>query len=104
MVDGIVRTGLHRPLEDAADAILHAQLSGIARHSEKSDILTPWKEYARRRCEVYVTGGVPDASLRRGVFSRSANVSAPHLNSVEAQIPRRFAQGSGSGPDVWDNE
>ena len=52
--------------------------------SSKSDILTPAKEALRRRREVYVSSGVPDASLRRGNIRRAFNPARPHLNSMEA--------------------
>lgn len=103
MVDArgmIVRTGVHAPLEEAANEILRQQLSGITKHSDKSDILTPWKEQARKSREVYVPSGTPDASLRRGAFGRSANLGAPHLNSIEGHSPARRVRTS----SPWDSE
>ena len=98
---GIVRSGLHKPLEDAANEILRSHLAGITRHSDKSDILTPWKEQDRRKREIYVTSGTPDPALRRGTFSRSVNPEQGHLNSVQGQIPSKF---NGHGPNSWDRE
>lgn len=79
----VLRSGVHKEMEDAADEILRRSIAGITKHSEKSDILTPWKEHARRSREVMVPSGVPDAAVRRGSFHRSANLGAPHLNSIE---------------------
>lgn len=101
MSSGIVRTGLHKPLEDAANEILRQHLAGITRHQDKADILTPWKEQDRRKREVYVNSGTPDGSIRRGIFTRDANTQHGHLNSVQSQIPSKF---SGHGPNAWDNE
>lgn len=55
--------------------------------SEKSDILTPWKEMDRRRREVYTESGVPDGALRRGMYHRAWNSEFPHLNSTEGRVP-----------------
>ncbi len=95
---GIIRTGLHKPLEDAADEILRQHLSQIKRSADKSDVLTPWKHHDRTRREVYVSEGVPDGSLRRGIFSRGYNTAHPHLNSVEGQRPAKDTGGA------WDRE
>lgn len=101
MSDGmILRYGKHAPMEDAADEILRQHLSTVTKHSEKSDILTPWKEQARKSREVYVPSGTPDASLRRGNFHRSLNNSMPHLNSMEST---RVPKSRGHGPG-WDEE
>ncbi len=97
----IVRTGLHKPLEDAANEILRAHLAPMKRHEDKSDVLTPWKEQDRRSREVYVSTGTPDASLRRGIFSRAFNPDRPHLNSVQGQIPSSQSSASRS---TWDAE
>lgn len=84
MSDGmILRHGVHREMEDAANELLRVSMSGITKHSEKSDVLTPWKEQARRSREVFVPTGVPDASVRRGMFGRAYNPEAAHLNSME---------------------
>lgn len=77
-----MRYGVHRVLEDAADAIIYAEVRKIKRHSE-NDILTPWKEKDRRRHEIYVPGGVPDAANRLGIYHRSTNPGRPELNSRE---------------------
>lgn len=101
MSDGmILRFGRHAPLEDVADEILRQHFSTITKHSEKSDILTPWKEQARRSREVHVPSGTPDASLRRGNFYRDINPNLPHLNSMEtARAPKSRGHGPG-----WDEE
>ena len=84
---GRVRYGVHAPLESEATAIIMSALARDPSFSSKSDILTPAKEAARRRREVYVQSGVPDASLRRGNIRRSLNPSRPHLNAVDAPVP-----------------
>lgn len=84
-----MRRGVHKPLEDAANALIKTSLAGVTKHSEKADILTPWKEQERLRREVYSGSGVPDASVRRGVFHRSANAARPDLNSREGVVRAR---------------
>ena len=76
-----MRFGVHRALESEADRLIRESLSGVHRHSDKSDVLTPWKERDRRSREVYVRSGTPDASYRRGMFYRAANATRPDLNS-----------------------
>lgn len=97
----IIRTGMHKTLEDAANEILRQSLASVTRHSDKSDVLTPWKEQDRRKREVYVSTGTPDGSLRRGNFHRGINPERPHLNSVEGCLP---PVGRGHGPNAWDSE
>jgi len=77
-----MRYGVHRPLEDAADEIIYAEVRKIKRHSE-NDILTPWKEKDRRRHEIYVPGGVPDSANRLGIYHRATNPGRPEMNSRE---------------------
>lgn len=84
-----LRRGVHKPLEDAANAIIKESLAGVTKHSEKSDILTPWKEQERLRREVFSGAGVPDGAVRRGTFHRSANPSRPDLNSREGIVRSR---------------
>lgn len=113
MSDGmILRYGTHKPLEEVANEILRQSLSGITAHSEKKDILTPWKDQDRRRREVYTSTGTPDGALRRGNFHRSLNPSAPHLNSAEgftptkqqAQNARSLETGRFGTSSPWDDE
>lgn len=113
MADGLnargmpLRTGVHREMEDAANELLRQQLSGITKHSDKADILTPWKETARKSREVYVSSGTPDASLRRGIFTRSWNSSSHHLNSVEGFAPPKVSNHHDDAPSIkstWDTE
>ena len=61
--------------------MLRRSMAGITKHSEKSDILTPWKEQDRLRREVYVESGTPDPVMRRGNFHRAWNPARPDLNS-----------------------
>lgn len=94
-----LRRGVHQPLEDAANAIIKKALQGVTRHSEKSDLLTPWKEAERHRREVMVPSGVPDGALRSGIFGRVINPTHPHLNSSEGSVrPRRKTT------STWDEE
>lgn len=81
-----IRRGVHPVLEAAADQILRTSMKGITKHSEKSDLLTPWKQQERYRREVYVPSGRPDASSRRGIFGRSANPARPDLNSRDGAV------------------
>lgn len=75
------RRGVHRPLEDEANRLIRESLKGVTKHSEKADILTPWKEAERYRREVYVASGTPDQATRRGMFHRAVNPAYPELNS-----------------------
>lgn len=103
MSDGmILRHGVHKALEEAANEMLRVSMSGITKHSEKSDVLTPWKENSRRSREVYVPSGTPDSALRRGSFHRAWNPGSSHLNSVEGfapppKVPRNTDQDGRSG-------
>lgn len=76
-----VHSGIHAPLEDAANALIFGSLKGVTSQSAKSDVLTPWKEQDRRSREVLARSGVVDAQVRRGMYHRVANPGAPHLNS-----------------------
>jgi hypothetical protein len=84
---GRVRYGVHAALESEATALIMQALSQNPAFSSKSDILTPAKEAARRRREVYVRSGVPDGSVRRGNIRRAVNPTRPHLNATEASVP-----------------
>lgn len=76
-------------LEREADRLLRESLQGVTKHSEKSDILTPWKEADRYKREVYVASGVPDAATRKGMFHRALNTTNPELNSRDGVCPSR---------------
>lgn len=78
---GIIRYGVHKPLEDAATEMIRKSLEGVTSMAEKSDILTPWKEQDRRNREVYSSSGVPDAATRKGLYHRAWNPLHEHLNS-----------------------
>ncbi len=80
----MLRFGVHRPLEDAADRMIRDSLAGVHSHTAKRDVLTPWKENQRRRREVLVPSGTPDAALRRGNFHRAEG--AAHLNSRQGIV------------------
>lgn len=83
-----MRFGVHAALEDEANRLLRQSLVGVTSHSAKSDILTPWKEADRRRREILVSTGVPDPSIRSGMYHRALNRTLPHLNSKVGGAPR----------------
>lgn len=91
-----VRRGVHHELEAAANKLLKDSLKGVTRYSEKSDILTPWKEQMRARREVHVRSGTPDPTVRRGMYNRAASLSSPHLNSRDGISPAHRTGRSGS--------
>lgn len=95
---GRMRYGVHRPMEDEADRIIAQSLKTVTRHSDKSDILTPWKADDRKSREVYTNAGVPDRALRQGMFHRAWNRDQPHLNSRDG-----VAQHSAVGPQTDRN-
>ena len=100
-------SGTHLTLEAAADALIKQSLQGVTRHSDKSDILTPWKEQERRRREVYVPSGTPDSANREGIFHRSTNPSSTHLNSRDGRRTSRGSRLSGArrvAEEDWSNE
>ena len=82
----IPKHGVYRPLEDEADRLLKESMRGVTSQSAKSDILTPWKEKDRRDREVYTDSGVPDASMRKGIYNRAYNPASPHLNSRDGIV------------------
>lgn len=102
------RFGVHLPLEEEANRLIRESLAGITQHRAKADILTPWKETDRRRREVYTQTGVPDASVRSGMFHRVSNSSRPELNSRGGMSRARtdslssFVQENGSYQDDGD--
>jgi hypothetical protein len=85
------RSGIHPELERVANALLKQSLAGVTSMSEKSDILTPWKEQDRRGREVYAESGTPDAATRRGMYHRAWNSGSgqEHLNSRDGQARGR---------------
>lgn len=106
-----LRFGVHRQLEDEANRLIKESLKGVTRHSEKADILTPWKDLDRHRREVYVPSGVPDASQRQGMFHRALNSARPDLNSRDGiSRGRRLGMGGSltqhvaDGPGLFDPE
>lgn len=78
---GVVRSGVYLALEEEADRLLHDMLAGVKSHSDKRDVLTPWKDKDRRSREVYVPSGTPDPSNRQGMYHRAFNSKHQHLNS-----------------------
>lgn len=90
-----LRRGVHKPLEEEANRILREALQGVTKHSEKSDLLTPWKEAERYRREVYVSSGTPDPAVRKGMFHRVIDPARPEQNSRDG-VYRPRARGGGS--------
>ncbi len=90
------KRGVHPQLEAQADRLIRESLKDVTKCSEKADILTPWKEQDRRRREVYVESGIPDPSVRKGMFHRAYNPERLDLNSREglARSGRREMGGS----------
>lgn len=95
-----LRSGVHQPLEDAADELLREDLRRHTRHVD-NDILTPWKEANRRKREIYVASGVPDPAIRKGCFHRVLNPTRPELNSREGSAPPRPAGAGGTEHEEW---
>lgn len=91
-----LRSGIHAPLESIADQMIKESLRAVTRHSDKADILTPWKEQERRRHEIYVPSGVPDSANREGIFHRSTNAASPHLNSRDGNRTTRGSRLGGA--------
>jgi hypothetical protein len=93
-----MRYGRDPDLTAEADRLLRESMAGITRHSDKKDILTPWKQSERYRREVYVASGTPEPSVRKGIFHRSVNRARPDLNSREG-LARNYRHHQGAGPD-----
>jgi hypothetical protein len=91
-----VRPGVNAQLEEAADAILKASLEGVFSHKEKSDILTPWKDYDRHNREILTD---PERHLRLGMFRRERNRGRPDLNSRDGNAS--FARHRTKQSNVW---
>jgi hypothetical protein len=80
-ITGRIRYGTHLGMEELADRILFGHLRTITSRRAKSDVLTPWKIKDRIAHEVYTNDGVPDSSIRQGMYHRVLNRAQPHLNS-----------------------
>jgi hypothetical protein len=96
-----LRNGTHAPLEEVADEMLRESMRGIT-HADH-DILTRWKLADRKRHELHVDSGTPDASVRRGNFWRRYNPDRPDLNSREGMVRSRRAS-PGSSSDARDDD
>lgn len=93
----MMKFGVAPLLEAEANRIIRESLKGVTKHSDKSDILTPWKETERRRREIYSRDGIPDPSNRRGMFHRAPNPARPDLMSrdgIASAASRRGFRGS----------
>lgn len=86
---GRLRNGVYLPLEEAANEILRKHLAPLPR-SQKTDVLTEWKERDRKNKEVYSSEGTVDPAIRRGMYHRAWNSDKPHLNARDGYTrPRR---------------
>lgn len=95
-----IHYGVHKDLEAAADEILRQAVAALPR-SEKMDILTPWKERDRLSREIYTSEGVPDPSVRLGMYNRAWNPGAAHLNSRDGHVrARRIEESSVYVPET----
>lgn len=88
---------MHWPLEEEANRLIRESLKGVTSHAAKSDVLTAWKEQDRRSHEVYVSEGVPDPAVRRGMFHRALNPTRPELNSRDGYARARMNHASSLG-------
>ncbi len=91
-----MRHGIHPELEEIANRLIKESLAGVTKYSEKSDILTPWKENMRRKREVLTTSGTPDASTRKGMYHRRLNTTRPELNSRDGISQARSTSTGGT--------
>ena len=101
---GTMHRGVAPHLEAEANRLIKESLKGVTKPSDKSDILTPWKETERHRREIFVASGTPDSSTRQGMFNRTINTARPELNSRDGLArARRDPSGSlGSFMDSMD--
>lgn len=65
--------GINYDLEEQANAILRDGRKGITALSEKKDYLTDEQLSLRQAREVLNSNGVPDPSIRKGLYRRSYN-------------------------------
>lgn len=84
-----LRHGIHKALDDEATRLIMQSLKGVTSMSAKSDILTPWKEQDRARREILVSSGMPDRSIRQGMYHRAWNARQQHLNSRDGTATAR---------------
>lgn len=69
-------SGINNELEERANAILREGRRGITALSEKKDYLTEEQLNLRQAREVLNANGVPDPSIRQGLYRRSYNPMA----------------------------
>ena len=65
--------GINSELEEQANAILREGRKGITALSEKKDYLTEEQLSLRQAREVLNSNGVPDPSIRQGLYRRVYN-------------------------------
>jgi hypothetical protein len=69
-------SGINNDLEEQANAILREGRRGITALSEKKDYLTEEQLSLRQAREVLNSNGVPDPSIRQGLYRRAYNPTA----------------------------
>ena len=71
-----LHTGVNPELEEQANAILREGRRGVTALSEKKDYLTEEQMNLRHAREVLNSNGVPDPSIRQGLYRRAYNPAA----------------------------
>jgi hypothetical protein len=69
-------SGINNELEEQANAILREGRRGVTALSEKKDYLTEEQLSLRQAREVLNSNGVPDPSIRQGLYRRAYNPMA----------------------------
>lgn len=76
--------GINTDLEEQANAILREGRRGVTALSEKKDYLTEEQLNLRQAREVLNANGVPDSSIRQGLYRRAYNP----LSNLRPRHPR----------------
>ena len=77
-------TGTNSELEERANAILREGRKGVTALSEKKDYLTEEQLSLRQAREVLNSNGVPDPSIRQGLYRR---VYSPLAGTRPGRLP-----------------
>jgi hypothetical protein len=85
-------------LEAVGEEMIRLSLQDEHGHYAKSDYLTPFKAYDRKRREVYAAMQV-DPAVRRGMYGRALNTKSPHLNSRDGHFRGRRVIGNTGDDD-----
>jgi hypothetical protein len=89
------RFGVFEELESVADEWIRQSFEGVTKYSEKTSILTKWKQQMRERREVLTSSGFPEKHIRQGMYNRVANMANLQLNSRDG-IARARSSGYNS--------